>query len=261
MQHLIKYREETAKFFGMAGSDLCKNLSSKKVGDVRRSAIFLAYSNNLGTASELAIVFNCTTDHVLQIVKDQRERQEEIERIVNLISRSFASSKESYIDDPRLRELINRILKTMGVRYSSIMSRQRNRETASCRFVIWFMLHEYFALSLSAIGRMFGRDHTTIMHALDAYKKRKDLQELVKFNYDEWMEGLVAEIDQLPVNIWEPSTTVSAITRTGTILTLIPQHRDISEKPSKREGKERMNKWHMRDVDYSKHEYNLPRGV
>ncbi|MBQ1264278.1 MAG: chromosomal replication initiator protein DnaA, partial [Oscillospiraceae bacterium] len=47
-----------------------------------------------------------------------------------------------------------------------LRSTQRNRNTSEARQVAMYLIRKNLNLSLPEIGREFGRDHTTVMHAL-----------------------------------------------------------------------------------------------
>ena len=59
-----------------------------------------------------------------------------------------------------------------GVRLADIMGRSRLAYLCRIRELIWFIAHENGA-SLAQIGRVFGRDHTTVMSGIRNERKRR----------------------------------------------------------------------------------------
>ncbi len=66
------------------------------------------------------------------------------------------------------------VAKKHGLKYSDLKSPRRLRELVNARQeAMWLIRRECPALSLPAIGRLFGgRDHTTVLHACRAHEKR-----------------------------------------------------------------------------------------
>lgn len=75
-------------------------------------------------------------------------------------------------------KLINEIVaKKYGVEEADLVSRKKNREIALPRQIAMYIIREMSALSTNAIGKAFGRDHTTVMYACDkiAENMRRDM--------------------------------------------------------------------------------------
>lgn len=55
-----------------------------------------------------------------------------------------------------------------SVSESKLMGKGRELEVIKARFWCMWFLKNHFGYSLSAIGRKFGRDHTSVLHAVRA---------------------------------------------------------------------------------------------
>jgi chromosomal replication initiator protein len=52
---------------------------------------------------------------------------------------------------------------------ADVYSKKRDRPTADCRNFIFYVLRNYYQLKLPYIGKMFGRDHTTVMAGIKSF--------------------------------------------------------------------------------------------
>jgi len=59
-----------------------------------------------------------------------------------------------------------------GLTVEDLKSRKRTSNIASARHVAIYMIKKLTDRSLPAIGRVFGRDHTTIINSIDAVEKK-----------------------------------------------------------------------------------------
>lgn len=60
-----------------------------------------------------------------------------------------------------------------GVSFNDVMSRNKLPNVAHARQRLFLEFRE-MGMSLSDIGRFFGRDHTTVIHGINAEKERRD---------------------------------------------------------------------------------------
>lgn len=64
-----------------------------------------------------------------------------------------------------------------------IRSRLRDNETARARFVAWYILRNKFLMKYTIIGKLYGRDHTTIINGIRRLKKlglENEAKEIIK---------------------------------------------------------------------------------
>ena len=52
---------------------------------------------------------------------------------------------------------------------ADVYSKKRDRITADCRNFIFYVLRNYYQLKLPYIGKMFGRDHTTVIAGIKSF--------------------------------------------------------------------------------------------
>jgi chromosomal replication initiation ATPase DnaA len=83
----------------------------------------------------------------------------------------------SVIDALRARDLLGiteQVARRRGVTVADLCSRSRTRAVAYARHELWWTIrHDPDRhLSLAEIGALFGRDHATVHHGLDAHRAR-----------------------------------------------------------------------------------------
>lgn len=88
----------------------------------------------------------------------------------------------SQIKTPRdaLRDEARAIAISYGISYQLIMSRSRVTLISVARQHLMYNLWITGEHTFSQIGRFLGRDHTTVMHGVDAHARRNGLPELLR---------------------------------------------------------------------------------
>ena len=81
------------------------------------------------------------------------------------------------------------VYKKYNVTKEDILSQKRNKEIAEARHICVYLIREITEMSYPNIGKIFGRDHATIMSSYDKISKK--LTDPV-FNVD--IEDLIHEI-------------------------------------------------------------------
>lgn len=82
----------------------------------------------------------------------------------------------------RVKELVDRSASRWGVDTATIYGKRRYRAAAFARQHAWRLIREdpiTRHYSLTDIGRMFGRDHTTVLHGIRNDRARNPAQEVV----------------------------------------------------------------------------------
>lgn len=65
----------------------------------------------------------------------------------------------------RIDNLIKRICESFNVSKKELMSKRRFRPFVDARNVGMYILHKHYNLSSTAVGKVFGKDHSTVLHA------------------------------------------------------------------------------------------------
>ncbi|MBQ6265438.1 MAG: chromosomal replication initiator protein DnaA [Clostridia bacterium] len=74
-----------------------------------------------------------------------------------------------------VEKIINEVARSFGAEPDEIRSKKKDARTVKMRNIAMYIIRETTGLSLEDIGEEFsGRDHTTVMHALDTVKKGLD---------------------------------------------------------------------------------------
>jgi chromosomal replication initiation ATPase DnaA len=65
----------------------------------------------------------------------------------------------------RLAELEQAISKASKIRIGEIKLKYRTKSIVEARSVLWFVAHDLMDYGMAELGRIYGFDHTTVMHA------------------------------------------------------------------------------------------------
>lgn len=68
-------------------------------------------------------------------------------------------------------QMIQRVADRHGVSLVDVMGADRDQAVSHARFEAMYRVRARFGDSLSQIGRLFGRHHTTVLHALQRYEE------------------------------------------------------------------------------------------
>jgi len=79
----------------------------------------------------------------------------------------FDEAKEKYgvIPTPFM-DILRDVCKSQGVTRDEIFSRNRNKKLVMARAVIYDRIRKELGWSYPRIGKIFGRDHTTVLHGI-----------------------------------------------------------------------------------------------
>ena len=92
---------------------------------------------------------------------------------VTIIQRSV---KVQTLETPQeaIDRIINDVSHRSGIKKEKIISRNRRKEIVAARFACMYLLRKEASMGFAAIGRMFGRDHTTAIHAVSTAENLLD---------------------------------------------------------------------------------------
>lgn len=110
------------------------------------------------------------------------KNQDEIKKI-----KKFKRDRIS-IDD-----ILTVIARNCCVNVSDITSRMRKREYIDARFIFAHMLYDEFKYTFEHIGEILGRDHTSIIHAVETHRERYHMYS----EYKEVTDGIHEDIRQI----------------------------------------------------------------
>ena len=86
------------------------------------------------------------------------------------------SVKVQTLETPQetIDRIINDVCQRSGIEKEKILSRSRKKEIVAARFACMYLLRKEAFMTFAAIGRLFGRDHTTAIHALSSVENLLD---------------------------------------------------------------------------------------
>ena len=70
--------------------------------------------------------------------------------------------------------VINAVARRYSVSYSDILSSKRTSNVALARMIAMYLTRELTEFSLPSIGDFFGRNHSTVIHAVNKIKEDMD---------------------------------------------------------------------------------------
>jgi len=69
-------------------------------------------------------------------------------------------------------KILSMVSQKYGITVDDLKSRKRTSNIASARHISVYIIKKLTDRSLPAIGRVFGRDHTTIINSIETVEKR-----------------------------------------------------------------------------------------
>ena len=102
----------------------------------------------------------------------------EVDHLKNVIN----GQVDYYFLDERITKIINRVCKATGFSYDILKSKNRSIDIRTARqYAIWRIHKEVYGMgySLKAIGQLFDRDHSTVLHTVKAINELKDVHDFL----------------------------------------------------------------------------------
>jgi len=69
-----------------------------------------------------------------------------------------------------------------GITHQELLQPVREQKLVHARQVAWFLLRKHFSLSFPAIGALFGKDHTTVLHGIKMAPQKATADELAELS-------------------------------------------------------------------------------
>lgn len=125
------------------------------------------------------------------------------------------------------------VAKYYGISYHMLFRETRKLGIVRARYVCFLLMHKYAAMSLRAIGEMFGMDHTTIFYGLTALKNDMDTDVKVWEDVDRIERGLRGTMPSTLLHLGIPAGTRVSPRLWEWLMGYPPEFTEISEsKPS-----------------------------
>jgi len=75
----------------------------------------------------------------------------------------------------KYERVINAVAEVTGIKYEVMKQKSRIRDIVESRNIAMFCIKDIYPnISLSAIGKLFGKDHTTVIHSLRSVREWND---------------------------------------------------------------------------------------
>lgn len=89
------------------------------------------------------------------------------------------------IVQPDNEVIIQFVCKEMNVRYKDALSKDRSRILVLTRNMCYAILKNYVGATVTSIGRLFFRDHTTVLHGLRMHQQDLRTNDIYQEQFDE----------------------------------------------------------------------------
>lgn len=107
----------------------------------------------------------------LALIAGLIEAQQGLKVAETVISNVIGAARRSAA--PSVQEILRQVATNYGVTPGELTGRETRRAVSNARHAAYFEVKRLRPwLSLPALGRIFGRDHTTILHGIRAHKAR-----------------------------------------------------------------------------------------
>lgn len=81
--------------------------------------------------------------------------------------------------------IIQFVCNEMNVKYKDVLSKDRSRIYVLTRNMCYAILKTYVGSTVASIGRLFFRDHTTVLHGLRMHQQDMDTNDIYAEQFDE----------------------------------------------------------------------------
>ncbi len=106
------------------------------------------------------------------------------------LARATLKSRQASCDQLTIDNIIQKVSEHYAVRVSDLNSKQRSRSLVRPRQIAMALAKELTQHSLPEIGRAFGKDHTTVLHAHKKVRELRDADEKLRDDYDALLKQL-----------------------------------------------------------------------
>lgn len=95
----------------------------------------------------------------------ERNYQKEIERLKTMIINPIHKMNKN----KELLEILQKVCDASGIMPHDILSKTRKREVVIARQLFCYLTMTYYNFTLVQVGRFLSRDHSTVIHSVNAY--------------------------------------------------------------------------------------------
>ena len=102
-----------------------------------------------------------------------------------------------------IRQLEEEVIKRFGI--SHIEFRSRLRIGSNARQVMFYLLNEHFLYSSNQIGRMYGRDHSTVLSGIKKVSSNNVLSKQADELFLKCLQAVDNGMDNAGINVGQPT--------------------------------------------------------
>lgn len=135
-----------------------------------------------------------TTDRITQLEqrKGELERLAELEKVVSALEYRLLAAPDQAV----IRHVIDAVSKAFGVPRIAIGSRERTAKVAMARQACFWVCCKAMGMGYSEMGRLFQRDHGTVMHGCRTIQAGMDTNERFKARMEAVLKAVKSNYEQ-----------------------------------------------------------------
>lgn len=119
-----------------------------------------------------------------QIEKTEKEAAEFIRDYIQRKKKSGKGTKENY--DLKIATIKSSVCAFFGKEVQDLSNRTRKEEFVNLRYIVYFFIKKYCTLmSHESVGKIFGYDHATVMHALKCVNNQIETNKMYRDDINE----------------------------------------------------------------------------
>ena len=126
------------------------------------------------TLQQIGSHFGFTRERARQLISSALRKINKIDEKLNIKDETgieYLSDLNSKQLDLEIQKIIENTSSAYGISIDDVLGDRRQKETILPRHIIMYKLRKELELSFSRIGKVFSKDHTTIIHAYNKIEK------------------------------------------------------------------------------------------
>lgn len=125
----------------------------------------------------------------VRIVRNFPDKKDEILSLVN-------SEAKPHGDDIKPEYVERVVSEYFGIPVAIFASKNRKTEYVNCRFAVFYILRKYTKMSFKNIGQLYGRNHTTAIHAIQTCNDLMETDEVYRRNINNIEKIVIAGLQK-----------------------------------------------------------------
>lgn len=150
-----------------------KNKEDDLLNDNEKKCLSMRLEDGM-TLKEIGDHFGFTRERARQLISSALRKINKTDEKLEVNDETgveYVSDLSSKQLEAEIQKIIENTSSAYGISIEDVLGDRRQKDTVLPRHIIMYKLRKELELSFPKIGRIFGKDHTTIMHAFDKIEK------------------------------------------------------------------------------------------